>query len=200
MCNPATAITIAGFAVSAVGAIQQSRAASQQAEFEAATARNNAIRAQEFAVDARARGKQQIELLTQASRDVSRRRADAVTQLIGRQRVAQAALGQTVDTGSAGDLVVDTVATGKLDELAAQRDLEFNKKQIRRNAEVEAIGFMSQAGNFTSQAALADSRASAARTAGITNVIGTAITTAGTVHNRWQNRPTTRVPTASFSP
>ena len=176
MCDITTALVIVGGAISVAGQMQASQAAQQQANFQAAVARNNEIIAGRLAEDARARGKAQ-----------SARQANITRQLIGRQRVVQAGLGQLVDTGSALDLTADAAATGKLEE-----------RIIQTNAEREAIGFLTQGMNFAAEAQLLRLQGRAARRAGIIGAFGTAITTAGSVSSRWRNR----VPTfpSSFGP
>jgi hypothetical protein len=168
----AIAATVASTGISLIGGIQQSRAAQQQASFQAAVARNNAILAQRAAKDARARGK--VEAGKQAL---------ATRQLIGRQKVVQAALGQEVGTGSALDLRVDAAAAGKLEELI-----------IRNNAEREAIGFLTQGASFIAEAQLADLRRRSARRAGTLDLLDTIITGAGTISKKFR-----RVPSFDFA-
>ncbi len=164
MCSIGIALAVAGGVASIAGGIQQARAARQQANFQAAVARNNEIIAGRLAEDARARGKAE-----------SARQAARTRQLIGRQRVVQAALGQVVDTGSALDLTADAAAAGKLEELT-----------IRANAEREAIGFLTQGANFAAEAQLLSLQAKAARQAGILSTFGTVLTTAGSVASKWK--------------
>ena len=178
MCTAAIApiiLTLVSTAVSAAGQAQQSRAAQQQASFQAAVARNNAIIAQRAAEDARERGR------VEAGREGLRTR-----QLIARQRVAQAALGQVVDVGSALDLTADAAAAGRLEA-----------EIIRNNAEREAIGFLTQAGDFQAEAQVAGARRRSARQAGQLAFLGTLVTSAGRVSDRF--RRFGRVPTAADS-
>lgn len=146
MCDPVTiAVVSTGFQV--VGGLFQAQSAKRQAEataqaaaFQASVARRNQEIANRAADDATARGEASVA-----------DRALATKQFIARQRVAQAGLGQTVDTGSALDLTKDTAQSGKLDELT-----------IRNNAEREALGFRTQGLNFGASAELLDLRASSA--------------------------------------
>ena len=149
-----------------IGQQQSSQAAVATANFQAAVARNNAIIADRAATDARARGEV-----------ASAQRATQTRLLLGRQRVAQAGLGQLVGTGSALDLNVDLAATGKLEEL-----------QIANAAEREAIGFLTQAGNFRSEQQLALSRAAQEEAARPIRLLGTALTTAAKVSDRFERR------------
>lgn len=197
MCSVGIALAVAGGVASFAGQIQQARAAQQAANFQAAVANNNAIIAQRMAANARAQGEADAEEIQLEGQDAIRKRAEATLQLIGRQRVAQAGLGQTTDVGSALDLNVDAAATGKLDELQIARNVEFQRKQIRRNAELEAIGFISQGLNFQAESVFQKSQAQAARRAGVIGGLGTLITTAGTVHSRWRNRVPTLQPSVS---
>ena len=173
MCSPTLALAVAGIAISGAGQLQQTRAARQQANFQSAVARNNAIIARRAADDARERGK--VEAAKQAAR---------TRQFIGRQKVAQAALGQEVGTGSALDLRADAAAAGKLEE-----------RVIQNNAEREAIGFLTQAGSFQAEASLARARASSASRAGAIGFLGTIVSGAGTVSSKF--RKFGSVPTAA---
>ena len=159
-------LSVLGGITSLFGQQQTSQANVATAQFQAAVARNNAIIADRAAADARARG------------DVaSAQRATQTRLLLGRQRVAQAGLGQLVGTGSALDLNVDLAATGKLEEL-----------QIANAAEREAIGFLTQAGNFRSEQQLALARAGQEEAARPTRLLGTALTTAAKVSDRFSRR------------
>ena len=189
-----TAIASAGFQL--LGSLQQSRAAQAQASFQAAVARNNVIIAQRQAEDARLRGEQAAAQISVREQRDTAKTALATRQLIARQRVAQAGLGQTVDVGSALDITADTAAAGKLDELTLRRNAAFEREVARNNAEREAIGFLTQGFNFEAEARLADLRRQSARNAGIINAFGTIITSASRVSDRWRNR----VPTLGFQP
>ena len=180
--------TAIGFGLQLIGSIQQSRAAQAQASFQAAVARNNAIIAQRQAEDARLRGEQAAaQISLQEGRDTAKA-ALATRQLIARQRVAQAGLGQTTDVGSALDLTADTAAAGKLDELTLRRNAAFERQVASNNAEREAIGFLTQGFNFAAEAQAADLRRQSARNAGIISAFGTIITTAGRVNEKFTLR------------
>lgn len=121
MCAPA-AFAIAGLAFQAFGAIQQSRAATQQAEYEQAVQRNNNIMAERAQQDAIRRGKREETLRRlRTAQDVSTARS----QLAGG--------GFDVNTGSALTKQSDTRAMGNVEALT-----------IRSNAAREAYGIQTQ--------------------------------------------------------
>lgn len=155
--------SVLGTVMSAVGQMQQGKAAAAQAEYQAAVGRNNAILAQRAADDARLRGD-----------EAARRKAVEVKQLAGRQRAVLAANGVLVDQGSALDITSDTAEIGKLDELT-----------IRSNAEREALGFEAQGMNFNASAGLNQMRADNATSSGIGSAFGTVLGGAGTVASKW---------------
>ena len=132
MCDPIsmTALVVGSVVLGPLGQLQQGKAAKAQADFQAQIAKNNSIIAQRAAGDVRERGK-----IAAGERDLKTR------QFIGKQRVALASSGQEVDVGSGLEITSDTAALGKLDSL-----------RIINNAEREAIGFETQAGNFTAEA------------------------------------------------
>lgn len=155
--------TLLSTAVSAVGSIQASNAAQQQAAYEERVALANEKEALIQAEDARRRGEVEVQ---------SRRRY--YSQLEGRQRAALAANGVVVDEGSALDIISDTAAMDELDTLT-----------IRSNAEREARGFRTQGRNFRAEADLASMRGSAARRALPFEVGGTLLEGAGSVAGKW---------------
>ncbi len=155
--------SVIGTAFSAVGQMQQGKAAAAQAEYQAAVGRNNAILAQRAADDARLRGD-----------EAARREASKNKQLMGRQRAVLAANGVLVDQGSALDITGDTAEIGKLDELT-----------IRSNAEREALGYEAQGMNFNASSQLNQMRADNATSSGMGSAFGTVLTGAGTVASKW---------------
>lgn len=184
MCELATAsLVLAGIgtAVSAYGQLQAGQAASAQARYQAAVARNNAILSERAAQDAEARGR--------AAED-RRRRETAL--LIGRQRAVLAANGVVVDTGSALDITAGTREVGELDALT-----------IRSNAEREALALRAQGANFETEAELAGLRGRSALAEGRIGAFGTALSGSGTVAQRWyqfrrEGAFGTRQPTATL--
>lgn len=169
MCAPAAlavaslAATAIGTGVSVMGQMQAGKAAKAQGEYQAAVGRNNAILAQRAADDARRRG--EVAAADQARKG---------SQLAGRQRAILASNGVLVGEGSALDILGDTAAQTKLDELT-----------IRNNAEREALGYEAQGMNFQSQAEMDLLAGTSARSAAGWNAFGTALSGAGTVAQRW---------------
>lgn len=138
-----TAVTIASTAASAYSAYSGAQAAKQQAEYDAAVARNNAIAQQQAAEyqaavtrnNAIAQDNNAKMAKTQAE-DALRRGADEelalrqrVAQTQGAQTAALAARGLDVSSGSALGLISDTEYLGEIDALT-----------IRDNAAREAWG------------------------------------------------------------
>jgi len=124
--------TGAGTAVTVAGQYQAGQQAKAQANYRAAVARNNATIAGYKAEDVRRRGEIEAE---KQGRETAR--------LIGRQKAVLAGGGVTVGQDSAGQLVRDTAALGRLDALT-----------IQSNAEREALGFETRGVNFESEARL----------------------------------------------
>lgn len=166
MCELATAalaVAAVGAGVSAYGQYQAGQAAKDQASYQSAVARNNAILAERAAQDALARG------------ELAERKQNIQTaQLLGRQKAVFAANGVDPNLGSALDLTTDTAGFGKLDALT-----------IRANAEREALNYRTQGMNFQGEAGLADARGRSAATAGMIGAGSTALTGAGSVASKW---------------
>lgn len=134
----------AGAGFSAMGSRATGKAQQQLAEY-------NARVAELHADDAIVRGKESEQRL----------RKD-VRGLIGSQRVAFAASGQEVDSGSALDVQADTAALGELDALT-----------IRTNAAREAWGYRIQSEDSRTRGAIA-------RAEGNNKAISTILQTGGT--------------------
>lgn len=159
----AIATTALSTAASVAGSIQQGRAAKQQADYQAAVARNNQIIAQRKADDARERGR---------LAELQKRRETA--QLIGRQRAGAAARGVEVDSGSAVDITADTAAFGELDALT-----------IRSNAEREALGFEAEANQFEAEGQLRRLSGRNQRTGSYFAAGGTLLSGGSKVADKW---------------
>lgn len=128
-----TAASIGGVVVS--GLAQRNAAIAQEQQ-----ARNNQIIAERNAADARRRGtvaEQEVQLRTRA--------------MLGKQMNVLSERNIALSSGSALDILGDTAMFGKLDALTT-----------RNNYEREAIGYQSQAMNFSADAAQSRMRASAA--------------------------------------
>lgn len=169
MCDPtgvsyvAIASAVIGAATTAYAAHQQGEAAADAAAYNAAVARNNQMLADEAAADAIKRGEVEAEL---------KRRE--IEQLKGRQRVALAASGQVVDTGSALDVTTDTEALGKFEEL-----------RIRNNAAREALGYQTEGMNYAAKAGLESLSGAQAKSQAKTAVFGSLVSGAGSVAGKW---------------
>ena len=116
MCDPVTAVAIAGSAMTAYGQIQQGRAAEKAAEYNAEVANIQAK-------DAINRGNIEAE-----------KQSLKAQQVAGAQRAAMGASGAQVDSGSFADILLDTATTGEKDA-----------QTIRTNAMRQAWGLESQA-------------------------------------------------------
>jgi len=167
MCEPVTISLLAATAISggvaAYGAHQEGVAAKQQADYQAAVAKNNSILAQRAADDARARG----------GIEASQQRLKTL-QLIGSQRASAAARGVLVDSGSAAYQIADTAAMGELDALT-----------IRNNAEREALGFEAQGANFQGEQRLLKATGKNAVTASNYKVGATLLNSASTTGSQY---------------
>ena len=174
MCDAGTVsivATIVGGAVSTIGQIQAGQAAAAAGKFQQQVARRNAILAERAADAASARGE------SQAARQGLKNR-----QLLGLLRTRSTGLGD-VNFGSAVDLAAGTQAAGAT-----------NIELIRRNAELEALGFIQQAANFRQSGALARFEGDSARVESFTGAFGTILTTAGSVSDKFTptKRPSIR--------
>lgn len=155
--------SVLGSVIKAKGERDAGKAAQAQATYAAGVARNNKLIADRKAADAIERGKEEAH-----------DRAIKARQLIGRQRVAQAASGQVVDIGSALDLNVDEAEF-------ANQDIDT----IRSNAAREAAGFRNQGDNFELEAANFELTGRNQKKAAKTGSLTTLLTGAGVVAGRW---------------
>lgn len=159
----AIAATLASTAIGVVGSIQQGKASSSQAAYQAQVSKNNAILAERAAKDAEDRGR--VAALNTRNR---------TKQLIGHQRTQLAANGILVDKGSALDIVADTAQIGETDALTNEN-----------NADREAANYRAQAGNFTADAQLASLRGSQSLNSSYFSAGGVALDGLGQVANKW---------------
>ena len=157
----AATVISTGLAVKAQ--MDQAKAASDAARFQAAVARNNKIVADRAAADARRRGEIAAD-----------RQRQATGALIGKQRAALAGGGVLVDQDSALETIVDTQGLGELDALT-----------IRSNAEREALGFEARGIAFGNEEALRTSTARNIDAAVPTAVAGTIASGFGSVASKW---------------
>lgn len=148
--------TVAAGGLTAYGQIQQGKAASAAATYQAAVDRNNAVIAKHQADDAIKRG----EIKEKQHRQL-------IAQMIGDQTAAFAANNVALDEGSPLDVIADTAMIGELEALT-----------IRYNAEREAQGFLQQEQNLQAQSNLRLLEAENARTGSLLAAGGTVLGTA----------------------
>jgi len=155
--DPVTGIMLAATAASTgigvMGAIQQGKAQSAQAKYQAEVSRQNQELAEQQAGAERRQGYENM---------ITQRQETA--RLIGRQRAAAGASGAVVDVGSNLDLQADTAAQGEMDAINA-----YNQGLDR------AYNYDLQAANYGSQAKAYDATARSAKQAGYMNAAATAI-------------------------
>ncbi len=153
--------SMAGTAVSAYGAVQQSAATKNAYNYQAQVSANNAKIAEWQAQDALRRGEQA---------EIDQRRKTAA--LKGNQRATLAARGLDISEGSALNILSDTDYLGELDALT-----------IRDNAAKQAWGARVQGNNDMANAQLLTMRADAENP--LMAGAGTLLSGAGGVAERW---------------
>lgn len=162
MCEPITiaaTMAVAGAGISAIGQLQQGKAAKASADYQAQVARNNATLTEFQAQDAARRG--EIE------RD--RLRLDA-KKLIGTGRTAYAAGNVMLDNGGSPLSWEQDVAAG------AAADVEMS----RYNTEMEQYGFRSQKQNYLTEANLLKMQGKQAVTASRIGAVSSLLGSVGT--------------------
>lgn len=162
-------LSAVGAGVQAYSAYSAGRAQQQQANYQAAVARNNAIIAKQYADAERVRG-QRLE-------DV--KRLDTA-QTLSKARVAAAAGNIDVNSGSALRVQEDVAMLGESDALT-----------IRSNAARAAYGYEVQGMNYSAQAELDNRRGNEAARAGQLNAFASLIGGASSVASRWDSFRTT---------
>lgn len=130
--NVAMAATAISGAVGTVASVKSSNANAKMSEYQARVARDNEKIAQENARNERQSGLEEARL----------QRLKTI-QTIGAQQTAMAANGIDISSGTALDTVADSAQMGELDAL-----------MLQYNAERNAYGYDTQAGNFKNQANL----------------------------------------------
>lgn len=159
-----TGLQVAGMASGAFGAYNQSKAAKQSYEYQAAVQRNNAQIAEWQAADATSRG--------QKAEQAQRLK---VAQLKSSQRAGFAARGIALDEGSPLNILNDTDYMGELDALS-----------IRDNAAREAWGHRMQGANAGSDASMLSARAGAESPNSA--AVSSLLTSGGAVASSWYRR------------
>lgn len=159
MCGITEALMMAGTAVSAVGQMQSARAAQQAANFQSQIEARNAEFATQRADDALLRGQEKEQQLRQDG-----------GQQLGQQRARMGAAGLDLSHGSPLDVLIDT-----------HMGIELDAARARRNAQLEADDFETQAWNHRAQAGMHRAEGRNARTAGMIGAAGTVLGGAGNV-------------------
>lgn len=140
-----TYASLAGSAISGIGAISKMGAASQSAKYNAAIAGQNATIAAENAHRAGLAGEQQAAMKEQETR-----------AKVGQIAANQAASGIDINKGSAPDVRSSAAQNGELDAIT-----------IRSNAAREAYGYQTQGTSYAGQAKLGKQEAGYDSTAGL---------------------------------
>jgi hypothetical protein len=154
-------MSIAGTVFSVYSAMQQSQAAQDSANYNAAIQRNNAQIAEYQAKDAVARG-------DQATEEHMRK----VAQLKGTQKASMAARGLDLSEGTPLNILTDTDLFGEIDA-----------NTIQTNAAREAWGYRAQGSNSSAQANLYKIQANNQNP--MMAGVGSLLSNAGSVADRW---------------
>lgn len=149
--------------VSAIGAAQQASATAAADRYQAQVALNNQKIAGQYAAQATADGENQVAAKQQQT-----------AQMIGSERAAMAANGVELDNGSALRIQGDTAKLGEVDALT-----------IRNNAARAAYGYELQGVSYGQQAALDESAASNAVSAGSLNAFSSIVGGASSLADKW---------------
>lgn len=157
------ASTVIGAGTSAIGAVNQGRAQSQAAQYQAAVLRNNQAVAEWQARDAEARG-----------RVAEQNQRMKTAQFTGAQRAAAGASGVDVNSGSAAGLQADAAMLGELDALT-----------VRSNASREAWGHRVNAANMGANAGMLDVQAKQASQAGDWTAASSIIGGVSSLADKW---------------
>lgn len=156
-------LAVASAAVSAIGTIAGGVASRNQANYQAAVASNNSTIAQENAVRTEQAG-------NIAAENQGRKGSAKVAGI----KVAQAANGVDVNSGSALDVQTGQRETDKLDT-----------ETVLSNSELQAYGYRTQAAGFQSEAQLDENKADAAIPASIFSATGSLLSSASSVGGKW---------------
>ena len=150
--------------IGAVGAMQQAQAASQAAEYRAQVAANNAAIAKQ--------NQQIMENNARTTEAAGAAKADQeamkARELLGRQKVAAAASGLDVNSGSALDIRAGTAGMAMLTDLNIRDDTNRRAAALRQ----QGANYAAQGENFDIEAAAAGTAGAAAETGGILSATG----------------------------
>lgn len=157
------AVSAVGTGVAAYGAIQQSNAASDAANYNAQVAANNQKIAQQKASAAAAAGDAQAAATQQKTRAT-----------VGAIAAAQAAGNIDVNSGSAVDVRSSSAELGELDAIS-----------VRQKAAQTAYGYQTDATSFQDQSNLDTSQAENASAAGGVSATGSILGGVGSAATNW---------------
>jgi len=163
MAAAAGIIGLVGGVVSAIGAIQQGKAQSDAAKYQAQVARNNEIIALQQAAYTRQEGAAQAQQQDLKS-----------AQLIGRQKAVLGASGVDLESGSPRDVQQSQVELARLDALTVQS-----------NAERKAWGFDVEAVNQKAQSQLHYMQAAQAKKAATLSAFSSILGGVGQFAGKW---------------
>ncbi|MCQ4763490.1 hypothetical protein [Cloacibacillus evryensis] len=163
MCTLAMAISGFGSAFSAMGAINQGKAAQAQADYSAAMARQNADMERRKSDDALERGRMESAAVREKGR-----------QFAGAQRAALASSGAQLDTGSPLAMQVDTAGITAADAAKAGY-----------NAAMESWGFLGNAAGYETRARNYEAEGAAAKKASYLSAGTSLLTGASSLASQW---------------
>lgn len=176
----------ASTALGVIGTIRQGQAQKQQANYQAAVARNNAIVAEQHAQRAEAVAARNAEDARRRGEQREAQLARETAKLKGRQRAILAANGVVVDQGSALETLADTSRASRLDALTIRSNSEREAAGFQEAGALEAHGLRTQQQNFLNEAELRKSEARNAQTSSFLAAGGTLLTGASKVADKWK--------------
>ncbi len=156
-------LSVVGAVASAASTVMGGIAASNNANYQAQVARNNAQIAQQNANASMAAGAQKVQM--EGMKNAAK---------MGAVKAAQAANGVDVNTGSNVDVQVGERQIGDLDE-----------QQTQHNAQLQAYGYRTQASNFQAEAGLDQARADQAIPGSILSAGGGLLSSASGINFKW---------------
>ena len=159
---------------------QANTAARQQAEFEAAVARNNQILQEQAAVNVLEQGRVIAEDIKERGTIAEQLQRREIRGLIGIQRAALAGSGVEVGTGSALDVTTDTAEIGEFEALTTRANTARAIRDTQFQAERAAFENRTRGQAFGAEAELARLRGFKPDT-----TLGTALSGASSVLGRF---------------
>lgn len=134
---------------------QANKAAKQQAEFEAAVARNNQILQEQLALNVLEQGRVIEEDIRERGTIAEQLQRREIRGLIGIQRAALAGAGVEVDTGSALDITSDTAQIGEFEAQVTRANTARAIRDTQFAAERAAFEHRTRGQAFGAEAELA---------------------------------------------